>query len=174
MVVVCNCWLQEPRWSRAWRASIHAACSALHAEQQSSSSVQTTVALAASHIETVPARRSRAVDTGRGVLGPGSGGAHTTSNHGLYMHSQQQLVVRQEFNFPPTAHRRLLLLQAIPVHEPQPAWDVSKTIELLIQHAAACRMLNQESDKPETTLRRPQRVQRDHRLYALWCGRSRI
>ena len=67
VMVVCNCWLQS-RWSREWRASIHAACSALHAEQQSSSSVQTTVALAASHIETVPARRSRAVYTGRGVL----------------------------------------------------------------------------------------------------------
>ena len=70
-MVVCSCWLQS-RWRKAWQVSIHAACSALHAEQQRSSSVQTTVALAASHIETVPARtkESQAVDTDRGVLRP--------------------------------------------------------------------------------------------------------
>ena len=159
-MVVCNCWLQS-RWRRAWQVSTHAACSALHAEQQRSSSVQTTVALAASHLRPLPARskESRAVDTDRGVLGPARAAHIPPATKGFTCTANcladKNLLIMSSPPSPSSSSRSWG-----PMHELQPAARRFDAIELLIQRGAACPVLNQEGVLRQAQLPQLQSVHR--------------
>ena len=126
-----------------------------------SSSVQTTVALAASHIETVPARtkESQAVDTDRGVLRPAQAAHIPPVTKGFTCAAKwladKNLLTLSSPPSPSSSSRSWG-----PMHELQPAARRFDAIELLIQHGAACPVLNQEGVLRQAQQRQLQRVHR--------------
>ena len=151
------------RWRRAWQASTHAVCSALHAEQRGAfSPIHGGCRHLAHRVSAARTKESPSCRHRPWRSWTRSGGEHTctTSNQRLYMHSKlvdsQKITHLSSPPSPSPSSRSWSRLHAL-----QPAAQRSNADTLLCQLPAPCWMLTKQSLTRWDQRRQLQRVRRD-------------